>query len=640
MTIMKQKKLEVSCTRRRNLKQIRQSNEAFQQEVTSQDTEPSKSSKKVHHIVVPGATLETGSVNSEEVRGITETDGSESNESKVISNGNSSEECGEIDRVICDSDHPHNSGKVVVNSEDTKQETDSSENTPETLPENRGKGSKNPPETLPENREKGSDNSQEKLSEIRWDSGNIQTDVPGNVESTEKHELRTESREDNSSVIIGTSEPENVTSSDMKGAKTDLRPIEEESEEKSDDRRSDTSGSRKAGRKDRSLRRGSSAVLSSPRHASSRHSFSCVEGRTSLLKESNKPRRSQSALERPKSKARGSFSDPFKFTKQELEWYLPRKSFFDCHDKALKEAGVETAVTSSRREQMKQRVTEKIQRERELREKRKELENPKPEEIKPEASAAMEDSHVGIEDIGNEREADAKSEIDKSEADDDVVIAKLQEVQTSISKPTQTRKTSKHKKKQHDYDEDDVRVDHQPLLQYLRYVQDHPEEFHAHRKQLIQQEHVGSRASPWIVRLAEINERRNVSTAQCLVSKSVVLDAARDIRPRTTDPGQWTMSQKERALLGNMTPGKVNAFTAVKQDLPTHDSQNQDDGKSDFEKEKVKLEKWLKTVTTAGLIKAKELALRELGEEDIYQTRWWSSLQTCSYLRQKGVNPT
>ena len=625
MTIMKQKKLEVSCTRRRNLKQIRQSNEAFQQEVTSQDTETSKSSKKVHHIVVPGATLETGSVNSEEVRGITETDGSESNDSKVISNRNSSEECGEIDRVICDSDHPHNSGKVVVNSEDIKQETDSSENTPE---------------TLPENREKGSDNLQEKLSEIRCDSGNIQTNVQGVSDSVEKHELRTESHEDNSSVLIGTPEPENVTASDMKGAKTDLRPIEEESEEKSDDRRSDTSGSRKSGRKDRSSRRGSSAVLSSPRHASSRHSFSCVEGRTSLLKESNKPRRSQSALERPKSKARGSFSDPFKFTKQELEWYLPRKSFFDCHDKALKEAGVETAVTSSRREQMKQRVTEKIQRERKLREKRKELENPKPEEIKPEASAAMEDSHVGIEDIGNEREADAKSEIDKSEADDDVVIAKLQEVQTSMSKPTQTRKTSKHKKKQHDYDEDDVRVDHQPLLQYLRYVQDHPEEFHAHRKQLIQQEHVGSRASPWIVRLAEINERRNVSTAQCLVSKSVVLDAARDIRPRTTDPGQWTMSQKERALLGNMTPGKVNAFTAVKQDLPTHDSQNQDDGKSDFEKEKVKLEKWLKTVTTAGLIKAKELALRELGEEDTYQTRWWSSLQTCSYLRQKGVNPT
>ena len=640
MTIMKQKKLEVSCTRRRNLKQIRQSHEAFQQEVTSQDTETSKSSKKVHHIVVPGATLETGSVNSEEVRGITETDGSESNDSKVISNGNSSEECGEIDRVICDSDHPHNSEKVVVNSEDTKQETDSSENTPETLPENRGKGSKNPPKTLPENREKGSDNSQEKLSEIRSDSGNIQTNVQGVSDSVEEHELRTESHEDNSSVLIGTPEPENVTASDMKGAKTDLRPIKEESEEKSDDRKSDTSGSRKAGRKDRSLRRGSSAVLSSPRHASSRHSFSCVEGRTSLLKESNKPRRSQSALERPKSKARGSFSDPFKFTKQELEWYLPRKSFFDCHDKALKEAGVETAVTSSRREQMKQRVTEKIQRERELREKRKELENPKPEEIKPEASAAMEDSHVGIEDIGSEREADAKSEIDKCEADDDVVIAKLQEVQTSMSKPTQTRKTSKHKKKQHDYDEDDVRVDHQPLLQYLRYVQDHPEEFHAHRKQLIQQEHVGSRASPWIVRLAEINERRNVSTAQCLVSKSVVLDAARDIRPRTTDPGQWTMSQKERALLGNMTPGKVNAFTAVKQDLPTHDSQNQDDGKSDFEKEKVKLEKWLKTVTTAGLIKAKELALRELGEEDTYQTRWWSSLQTCSYLRQKGVNPT
>ncbi|XP_062611278.1 glutamic acid-rich protein-like [Saccostrea cucullata] len=423
---------------------------------------------------------------------------------------------------------------------------------------------------------------------------------------------------------------------EMKGNMNDLNTIVEESEEKAETRNSSRSSYKKSSNKSTQLRRSSGTFMSSPRR-SSRHSFSCVEDKK-LLKEKQDLRRSHSAVERPKSKMNRSHSDPFKFTKAELEWYLPRKSFFDCHDKALKDAGLETAETTNRMEQMKQRVAEKIRKEREMRERRQQLENPVPEEQAAENTVAREIIQETTQDNKSECDVDTKSEIDKNEDEDDTVISKLQEAQTSPNKPTSSRKISRQKKKALGDDEDDVRVDYQPLLYYLKYVQEHPEEFYSHRKQSAQQEHVGSRASPWIVRLAEITNRRNMNTAQCLTTHSAVVEAARDIRPRTTDPGQWTMSQKERSLLGSIAPGKGNVFTAIKQDLPTHDSQNQDDGKSDFEKEKMKLEKWLKTVSTAGLMKAKELALRELGEEDSYQTKWWSTLQTCSYLRQKGIN--
>lgn len=613
MTNMKQKKLEASCSRRQNLKQTRPRSQSSEPEKNgpSEDNK-SHTPSQTECIVVPAVSLDMDANEGSDPE-ITEYYESETNDLEVIINGNTDpKDCEEIDSKICDL--TDNSGKNENGNINT-EELNSEENTEE------GESGK----------------TQQTLGDLC--TGSDFNDKTGETKENSENVRETEKNHDIDSDVIDKQQTDKDIKTEMKGTKTDLRTIEEENEGRTD-AGSESSTSRKSTKRDRNSQRRSISAMSTPRHASSRHSFSCVEGRQSLLGSNRVPRRSQSALERPKSKSRASLGDPFRFTKAELEWYLPRKSFFDCHDKALKEAGVESAETTSRKEQMKQRVAEKIKKEKDRRERRKELENPKPEEPKTETSLTQEDNQSINADTRSEKDADAKSEIDKFETDDDVVISKLEEAQRSVSKPTPSKKVSRNKKKTHDYDEDEVRVDYQPLLQYLKYVQEHPDEFHAHRKQSIQQDHVGSRASPWIVRLAEITERRNMTTAQCLVTKSVVLEAARDIRPRMTDPGQWTMSQKERALLGNLNPGKVNLFAAVKQDLPTHDSQNQDDGKSDFEKEKAKLEKWLKTVSTAGLIKAKELALRDLGEEDIYQSKWWSSLQTCSYLRQKGINST
>lgn len=619
MTDMKQKKLEVSCPRRRQLKRTKQHGDNFFHEKggTHETNSDSHRQIKGEHIIVPAATLETDTAR--EDLGITESDELKKKDHQVIFDGNiESKQSERINGSFGDTD-------IVTD----QLEADEGENS------SNGELLQSELSEVQSNEISGStsDTHLTTQTEKTEYSGRLSKEKPRESEKLSLHSSSQNYVEDLAEENSSPKIKETDKTAEMKGNKKDLKTIEEESDERADTRNSNSSSSNKLFKKGRNtqLNRSGSALARSSRNASSRHSFSCVEDRKSPFKENiYSLRRSHSAMERPKSKVRGSFSDPFKFTKAELEWHLPRKSFFDCHDKALKEAGVESASTTNRIEQMKQRVADKIKKEKELREKRKQLENPVPKEEAVDNTATP-GENTAIQDNKSEN----GSEMDKNEIDDNVIISKLEATQTIVSK---SRKHTRHKKKAHDDNEDDVRVDYQPLLQYLRYVKEHPEEFYSHRKQMSQQDHVGSRASPWIIRLAQITERRNLSSAQCLMSKSVVLEAARDIRPRTTDPGQWTMSQKERALLGNMNLGKSSVFIAVKQDLPTHDSQNQDDGKSDFEKEKLKLEKWLKTVSTAGLLKAKELALRELGEEDSYQTKWWSTLQTCTYLRQTGIN--
>ena len=60
---------------------------------------------------------------------------------------------------------------------------------------------------------------------------------------------------------------------------------------------------------------------------------------------------------------------------------------------------------------------------------------------------------------------------------------------------------------------------------------------------------------------------------------------------------------------------------------------SQDEGKSEIEKLKIKTEKWMGTLTTMQILKAKEYALKDVGEEDISVTKWWLAFKTCHYLR-------
>ena len=56
---------------------------------------------------------------------------------------------------------------------------------------------------------------------------------------------------------------------------------------------------------------------------------------------------------------------------------------------------------------------------------------------------------------------------------------------------------------------------------------------------------------------------------------------------------------------------------------------------TDVERKRAEVEHWLKKLSTGQLVKAREMALKELGEESSSIRRWWLSHRYCRYLRQR-----
>ena len=356
-------------------------------------------------------------------------------------------------------------------------------------------------------------------------------------------------------------------------------------------------------------------------------------------------RRPYSAIDATKYRSYGATSasprrksrDPFLFTKAELNWYLPRKSNFDCHDKALKDAGLMSEETINKMEMRKKRIEEKLRREKEARLRAKQAKEGTSDQTKDESGTEIENQSpvvdLKVHNIEDENEEEFHEEPDLITA---VEITQTNQTGVYLSTSQPTKKPTKGKRKgRRDDDEDDVRVDYQPLLVYLRFVQENPDDFLSYQKSPSQIQFPGHKADPRTLRMAQIMERKNRS---CVINnESILVQAVKAIRPRVTDPGQWQVANKERNLINNL--GAINTRKETQLQNTKQESsdshQSSEEPKTEYEKEKFKLDKWLKTLSTAQLNKAKELALKDLGEEDFYQTRWWSALQTCSYIRQK-----
>jgi hypothetical protein len=103
------------------------------------------------------------------------------------------------------------------------------------------------------------------------------------------------------------------------------------------------------------------------------------------------------------------------------------------------------------------------------------------------------------------------------------------------------------------------------------------------------------------------------------MDETFLLEVTRGIKSNFGDSLQWI-------------PPVLN----MKVEQTIHETTVEEKDKTEYEKMKIKLDKWLKTVTAAQLLKAKELSLKELGEEDKLQSQWWSTLQPCRYLRQRS----
>ncbi|XP_033735350.1 uncharacterized protein LOC117323926 [Pecten maximus] len=314
-------------------------------------------------------------------------------------------------------------------------------------------------------------------------------------------------------------------------------------------------------------------------------------------------------------------------TKAELEYYLPKRSFFSCHDKALKDAGYGPAKTPRQT-----RMIEAWAKQTECKTNGDRVPTPQDTENtldRDNQLTAVGDLVDKGDDAFQRHPSESLSEVGNKESVHSVVSQlhdqKLSRQVSNISIRSNaplTRKLSKLSRRRGDYDEDEIRVDFQPLFLYLKYINENQDEYlHQHK-----QYKYGIPSQDSIVKMGNIYRRGRHGSS----SDSLLVNAVHDIKPRFSDPGQWTNTNKEKTLL-NLTSSKKEPGPV----LSKHESHDPgaDEPKTEFEKIKHKMEAWLKTVTTAQLVKAKELALRELGEEDVSQSRWWVSLRSCHYLR-------
>jgi hypothetical protein len=312
----------------------------------------------------------------------------------------------------------------------------------------------------------------------------------------------------------------------------------------------------------------------------------------SNLEQSQRPSSSQSdtGLSRSSTRSRTSTSKvkkPFcgiRFTKQELEYYLPKKSNFNCHEKALRDAGLDLdAVEAKRRQRFRRRTKSKIDHKEED-EKSNGVEDTKA----PSESGTLPDGENDFKELEEEQSEMEHVKIDKTKR--------------------------KGRKKS---DEPEVKVDHTVLLQYLKYVIENQDEYLSHKRQILQQNTSLLNVDPGctIARFGRAFQRGQHG----LMDETFLLEVTRGIKSNFGDSLQWI-------------PPVLN----MKVEQTIHETTVEEKDKTEYEKMKIKLDKWLKTVTAAQLLKAKELSLKELGEEDKLQSQWWSTLQPCRYLRQRS----
>ncbi|KAL3872848.1 hypothetical protein ACJMK2_036035 [Sinanodonta woodiana] len=291
-------------------------------------------------------------------------------------------------------------------------------------------------------------------------------------------------------------------------------------------------------------------------------------------------------------RGRTSFVRPSSFSRDELDYFLPKRNFFSSHDIVLRDAGYEVEDTAKAR----QRALWKSK----LNAIRAKMDLNIAQEHDKSTNSAESDQLIKSQSVflstGNL--SDFSSFVDQTAGQQEKPLPK-ESIAPSL------KKSQKLKKKPTD-DFDDVRVDHKPLVEYLKFIRENPEEY------MSMVHFTGSNQdhqhTDRLVRTARAFYRGHNGPSR---NMSVVHHALSQLKLKNVDPSPPPTANKEKTSSGT----------------------SQEDDKTEIEKHKLKLDKWLRSISTIQLIKAKELALKEIGEEDI-NACWWITLQTCSYLRK------
>ncbi|PVD26006.1 hypothetical protein C0Q70_13674 [Pomacea canaliculata] len=197
-----------------------------------------------------------------------------------------------------------------------------------------------------------------------------------------------------------------------------------------------------------------------------------------------------------------------------------------------------------------------------------------------------------------------------------------------------------------------------PLIQYLTYVHNNPEEYRqmcartaaaktlpasALHSSQVTTESSDDLSSASLVRMGRAFEWRSRGEDQ--VADDVVR-AAYALRPRSAYPVRFNKTTKDWPILPTaMTPRKessinLSAAAVARQKpkpgnkiRPRPEAAEDADDVMEVDRRRIQAVEWTQTVTTEQLTRAKIQVLKDLGHEERELSQWWMAFRTCHYLR-------
>ncbi|KAK2148156.1 hypothetical protein LSH36_512g03055 [Paralvinella palmiformis] len=311
---------------------------------------------------------------------------------------------------------------------------------------------------------------------------------------------------------------------------------------------------------------------------------------------------------------------------------LPKTSFFSCHEKSLTEAGynVKELEKAARLVRIKRSHSRKAK------------------------DGGSSHSHSRTSPASGERPKAAYK-----------VHAELKRSKSFMSLTKSTRR--KHKSKSSDDGDDcgdssEIVVNPAPLLRYLQLVVDRPSEYASMRDGAvpitatigsthpsfdpIRRTREGVEHQRRTDSLIELNKAFRKCQENFGPPESLVLQALNELGSKRWDSHPISAKleafkrakhllnkAKKHPLIHNRDNVTQLSATSTPGD-GGFDPTRSEVHLTDIEKARGEVEQWLKTLSMAQVIKAKETALRAFGEEEESFSHWWNTNKHCRYIRQ------
>lgn len=203
-----------------------------------------------------------------------------------------------------------------------------------------------------------------------------------------------------------------------------------------------------------------------------------------------------------------------------------------------------------------------------------------------------------------------------------------------------TRNSRRHRDFIDVVDDKRVKVDHRMIVDYLKLVNANKAEYEAMRKGELSRKPVRT-----LLGMARAYSRGHHEVGP---PESTVVQAAYELGNKIPPPVCVRYEKMERQRAELVSRASVAVQRAV-QKRHTHNATDMmammeqqhgacaslDQQFTPLQRSRAELEIWLRGLTMAQQIKAKDMALREMGEENCSIRKWWLSNKYCKYLRQK-----